>query len=277
MVKTVNKKQIEQRIRERLAYYQEHYNNEWVGIFLQGSQNYGLDTEGSDVDTKIIVLPRFEDIVLNKKPVSATLVLPNNEHCDVKDIRLMFDCFRKQNVNFLEILFTEYKVMNQRYADLFKPMFTHNEMIARYDSCAGINCMCGMVREKHKSMTHPTPATEEVIKKYGYNGKDLCHMWRIADFAERFYGRTSNSFVEAFSSCLKPESKEQHEAYMNAKQNNYVLEYVVELADSIDKNAKKFRERYMDSRENFRSPYADTVMNRVLMDIMTKSIKRQLE
>ena len=33
-----------------------------VGVFLQGSQNYGLDYEGSDVDTKLIVVPSFEDV-----------------------------------------------------------------------------------------------------------------------------------------------------------------------------------------------------------------------
>ena len=30
-----------------------------VGIFLQGSQNYGLDYEKSDVDTKLIIAPTF--------------------------------------------------------------------------------------------------------------------------------------------------------------------------------------------------------------------------
>ena len=60
-----------------------------LGVFLQGSQNYGLDYEGSDIDTKAIVVPSFEDFVLNKKPASTTLILPSNEHVDVKDIRLM--------------------------------------------------------------------------------------------------------------------------------------------------------------------------------------------
>ena len=32
---------------------------EWVGIFLQGSQNYELDYEVSDIDTKAILLPNF--------------------------------------------------------------------------------------------------------------------------------------------------------------------------------------------------------------------------
>lgn len=35
-----------------------------LGIFIQGSQNYGLDYSGSDIDTKCIVLPTLEDICL---------------------------------------------------------------------------------------------------------------------------------------------------------------------------------------------------------------------
>ncbi len=80
---------------------------EVVGVFLQGSQNYGLDVynEGykSDIDTKAIVLPSVENIINNEKPISTTLVHPNNEHLDVKDIRVMFDTIKKQNINFVEI------------------------------------------------------------------------------------------------------------------------------------------------------------------------------
>ncbi len=42
-----------------------------------------------------------------------TLVLENNEHIDVKDIRVMFETYKKQNVNFIETLFTEFKIVNQ--------------------------------------------------------------------------------------------------------------------------------------------------------------------
>ena len=93
----IKENRIMNRMNEHLAHYQANYKNDWVGIFLQGSQNYGLDYENSDIDTKIIVLPSFEDIILNKQPISTTSVLPNDEHLDVKDIRLMFDCFKKQN------------------------------------------------------------------------------------------------------------------------------------------------------------------------------------
>ena len=102
---------------------QEHYDYlekkgfEIVFLALQGSQNYGLDVYDedymSDVDTKAVILPSFEDFVYNREPKSKTLVLENNEHIDVKDIRVMFETYKKQNVNFIETLFTEFKIVNQ--------------------------------------------------------------------------------------------------------------------------------------------------------------------
>ena len=78
-----------------------------LGIFYQGSGNYGLDYIGSDVDTKCIVLPSLEEICLNKEPKSYTHVRENNEHIDFKDLRKIVVNFKKQNINFLEILFTK--------------------------------------------------------------------------------------------------------------------------------------------------------------------------
>lgn len=132
---------------------------EWVGIFLQGSQNYNLDYEGSDIDSKLIVLPSFEDFVLNKRPYSYTHIMENDEHVDVKDIRLMLDCFKKQNVNFVEILFTPYRILNPKYEALFQPILDIAERVGRYNNYAALNCMVGMALEKQKALCHPYPAT----------------------------------------------------------------------------------------------------------------------
>ena len=70
---------IMRRLSEHLDAVKEKHP-EWVGIFLQGSQNYKLDYEGSDVDSKLIVLPSFEDFVLNRKPYSYTHIMENDEH-----------------------------------------------------------------------------------------------------------------------------------------------------------------------------------------------------
>ena len=117
---------------------QEHYDeslnyftsNEIVLCALQGSQNYGLAYEGSDVDTKLIVVPTFKDIALNRKPVSTTHVRANDEHTDWKDVRLYMETFRKQNLNFLEILFTDYKVMNPYYENQWNRLIGKREEIA---------------------------------------------------------------------------------------------------------------------------------------------------
>ena len=72
---------------------------EFVMIAAQGSQNYNLDlyTEEykSDVDTVAIVLPPVEDIINNAPFVSETIILGNNEHIDVKDLRQIIELFKK--------------------------------------------------------------------------------------------------------------------------------------------------------------------------------------
>lgn len=106
------REQMKGHLEESLNYFEK---DQIVGLFYQGSGNYGLDTETSDVDTKLIVVPSFRDIALNRRPVSTTHVRENNEHIDWKDIRLYMETFRKQNLNFLEILFTDYAFVNPIY------------------------------------------------------------------------------------------------------------------------------------------------------------------
>ena len=132
-----------------------------LGVFLQGSQNYNLDYPGSDIDTKCIVIPSFEDIVLNKQPASTTLILEDNSHIDVKDVRLMWQCFKKQNINFLEILFTKYYIVSSRYELFWNDMREIAERIAHYNNYAAVNCIAGMVMEK----------TEELLK---INQSNIC-------------------------------------------------------------------------------------------------------
>ena len=150
---------------EALEYFDE---SRIVGIFLQGSQNYGLDYEGSDIDTKLIVLPTFEDIAFNKRPVSTTHVRANDEHIDFKDLRLYMQTFRKQNLNFLEILFTEFKIVNPLYEPMWNVLVEHREEIARYNEFQAIKSMKGIAMEKYHAMEHPYPSKVDVLAKYGY-------------------------------------------------------------------------------------------------------------
>ena len=167
-----------------------------VGVFLQGSQNYGLDYEGSDIDTKCIVLPTLEDLIFNRKPVSTTHVLPNEEHLDLKDVRLYFQTFRKQNLNFMEILFTKYKIINPTYEYFWDKLVANNEMIARYNPVGAVKTMKGIAMEKYHAMEHRYPSKVELIDSIGYDPKQLHHLLRVEEYIKRYVNG------ENYADCL---------------------------------------------------------------------------
>ena len=186
-----------------------------IYIALAGSQNYDLANEDSDVDTKAIVVPTLRDLALNKQPVSATIKFDNGEQCDVKDIRLMFQNFKKQNINFLEILFTQYYLADAGYHDLFLTLRARAEEIAHYKPFVALKCMGGMAKEKFNKMEHISPASEEKIKQFGYDPKQLHHIAHLREFAERY------TKGEDFGKCLKV----NHKSYlMKLKKGYFSLE-----------------------------------------------------
>lgn len=233
-----------------------------LGVFLQGSQNYNLAYEGSDIDTKCIILPSFEDFCLNKKPISTTLILPSNEHIDVKDIRIMFECFKKQNINFVEILFTKYKLLNPKYAELYQPMLDKSEMIARYNNFTSINCMVGMILEKHKALEHPYPTLIDKIEKFGYDPKQLHHIVRVYEFLSRYING------EAYSDCL---ISKQTEYLVNVKRGCHSLEEARKIANETVTEANNLRNEYMNKHRPVVDYRVENLLNKVLVDVLKMS------
>jgi ribosomal protein S25 len=139
-----------------------------LGIFLYGSQNYGFATEKSDVDSRVIIFPTFEEFCLQKDWVSKTIELENGEHIDIKDIRLFRENLLKQNINFMENLFTEYCIINPRYEELFNTWFINNR-----ERFADMNKARGMSSIAHQ-LKHTVNQDKTDYKKL-YNGERLCY------------------------------------------------------------------------------------------------------
>lgn len=248
--------------------YVESLGYNVLGVFLQGSQNYGLDYEGSDIDTKAIIIPSFEDFVLNNQPVSTTLILPSNEHIDLKDIRLMHKQFYKQNINFVEILFTKYCCMNNEYAQLYLPMFQNRERIAHYDNYASVNCIAGMVYEKYKAMEHPYPTIRDKIEKYGYDNKQLHHIVRCREFLERYINGVS------FKNCLTP-TDPQPLIDIKAKYV-YSLEEARMIAQNIKNEVKAIKQDYMDKNPLAVDTGVEDIVNNVLVEVLKFAFKKEI-
>lgn len=120
-------------LKERYDFLVQKYGEDHIlGIFLYGSQNYKLDTPNSDIDTKAIYVPSLWEISLNKAPISKELHYKDT-HIEVKDVRLMCEMWKKQNINFVEILFTDYKIINPKYQRQWELFNFYKESIAYYD------------------------------------------------------------------------------------------------------------------------------------------------
>ena len=237
-----------------------------VGLFLQGSQNYGVDYEGSDVDTKLVIVPTFEDIVFMKKPISTTIVLENNEHIDIKDIRLMLGEFRKQNLNFLEILFTKYKIVNPMYEEYWDKLVSSNEKIARYNPVVGVQSMAGIARTKYLNLKTVRPSSEEVIAKFGYSPKELHHLMRINEYLVRYINN------EPYKDCM---ASLQSNLLVKVKQGFFTLPQAEAVADqtmeAIDTTVKAYL-AYTHTIDK----EVESLLNEVQLEIMRKAMVRQI-
>lgn len=223
------------------AHYQELNNRgfEVVCVMLQGSQNYGLEYENSDVDTKAIVLPKFNDFVKNKTPYSETIILDNDEHIDTKDIRIMFEMFKKMNISYIELLYTDYWVVNPKYEWFINCLIENREKISKINKNQFLRCLSGMSMEKLKALCHPYPSIVEKIKKYGFDGKQLSHCARLNEFITRYVSG------EPLEKCY---ISKQRDRLINLKKNLtedgtelLKVEDAINMCQLLDESTKKIK------------------------------------
>lgn len=174
-------------LKNKKEYLEKHGGVEVVMITLFGSQNYELDAYSeeyqSDIDAVAVCAPSLEDLIKGKQKISTTVIMPDNSHIDVKDIRLMGELWRKCNPKYLEILFTPYRIMNEKYSiDLIR-LWHMREEVAEANKYGLMHAIKGMAGEKLNALTHPYPVQKEEIEKYGWAAKQEHHIHRLLYFA----------------------------------------------------------------------------------------------
>ena len=258
---------VKERLMEHLTEARQYFaEDQIVAIFLQGSQNYGLDLPDSDVDTKLIVVPSFKDICLNRKPVSTTHVRANNEHIDWKDIRLYMETFHKQNLNFLEILFTDYYWINPMYEDQWMRLVQKREQIARMNPWRAVKSMKGIAMEKYHAMEHEYPSKIEVLKEYGYDPKQLHHLLRVEEYIGRYIAG------ESYEDCLRPRRPEY---LLDVKRGYYDLDTARVVANTAINNVIRVADAFAEKVENKGDPEVDDILDGVQYGIMRQSVANE--
>ena len=195
-------KKIQERLQRDYEEITQRLGYECVGVFLYGSQNYNLDTPTSDIDTKAIVIPSLKDMIFGNTEIKKQIEWEDGI-CDIHDIVSMHKSFKKQNINFLEILFTEYKLLNKEYENLYEPMFKNNNKIARISPYRALQANYGTIKNKLSKLLVAKPSNLDTVSKYGYDNKALCDIFRIEEFIKRYRDAVP------FNQCLISNNRDQ--------------------------------------------------------------------
>ena len=210
----------------------------------QGSYNYGLDYEKSDIDSKAVILPSFEDFVHSKSPFSYTYVLDNEEHIDTKDVRKMCEMWQKENISYIELLYSDFIIVNPEYKDLVSELIKHRDDIVNINPDQFLRCIAGMSKEKVKALCHPYPNLIEKINKYGFDGKQLSHCARLNEFIKR-YVINKEPIKDCYISNM-PEALINLKKNLNPEGTDYMrVRDAIGLCNFCDENTYDIEQRHL--------------------------------
>lgn len=239
---------------DRAADYVRSLDYYPIFISLHGSQNYGLDihTEEyqSDYDYKCVVLPNLRTLVENSKPVSMVYDFEGG-HIDVKDIRIFIDTVLKMNPSYLECFFTPYAI---RYGDegkVFEDIIAQIAPLLKERGLLFAKACYGMFMEKEKAMCHPYPTLVHKIEKWGYDGKQVHHMYRLLVMLREF---------ESAGTMVLHPPEEEVQLLLDLKLNRYSLEQAKEMVEKWKDELNAIRGRLEEQYKIVKSDAANAVV-----------------
>lgn len=252
-----------------------------LGVFLYGSQNYEMDTENSDIDTKAIIIPNFEDLI-SRKEVSKTYNKPDGSFLDVKDIYSMFNMIKKQGINFVEILYTDYKLINPNFSMEWNQMIESNrDDIARFNPFATMKAIQGTLKRMNNIFDNPNSEHgKEDCEKYGYCRKDFYNVKRLSEFARRYYDLFERYVYELkfnYKDLLVPLDKEQMFKYktiaydytsvcLSVKHELEETKTLVDRASNWDVEFKNTIKNNQEKVDNYMGSFMKIIIGRSLLD-----------
>ncbi len=155
---------------------------------LFGSQNYGLDNENSDVDTKSIIIPALDDWTWgDTDKYNATIEMEDGSHAEIKSLPDMCKQYIKGNINFLETLYTEYVDIAPAWEWLYNEFQDVRDNVSRHNLYKAAQTWLGYERQALERAFHSTSEALGYREDCGYNPKSLMNAFRIKESFIRFF------------------------------------------------------------------------------------------
>lgn len=114
-----------------------------LGVFLYGSQNYGLSTQYSDIDAVALVFPTYKNLIFKEKDIY-TEITSGNGNFHYQDVRDFFNQLRKGNPNAIEILTTNYYIIDPDYDYYWNKIKNNKNVIWQVNPNATLKAFEGM-------------------------------------------------------------------------------------------------------------------------------------
>lgn len=197
---------------------------------LQGSQNYNLDDELSDVDTVSLMVPSFEQLVLDINVAKKTHSINYSDGIStIKDFRAVFRTFIKGAVNVYQILYTPYVSVNEKYRKYFDYLRSMADDITSNNQRSIIYSTLGVIRSNLVSITR----VDERILSSNELGKRFAMSFYYREFIERFMDG------ESFGSAMVTQNAD----YLK-RLKRWKVDSLLYSIDDMEKWADNFADRY---------------------------------
>lgn len=259
---------VNNRLIEHWNYASKDYNIWFLSLY--GSQNYGLDTSSSDVDTKGLIIPSFKQFARSESTINSVIVTDRNEHVEIKDCYSMINNFWKQNINFLEILFSEYVILNEDYLEEWQALVNLREEIARFDELKAIKAMAGMAKQKFDHLSTPHESVKHLIEMYGYDGKQLSNIMRLKNFVYNYIRGLS------FEECLTRHLPYNRDYLMMAKAQMFDYNTARRMAETITNSINNIVDDSINIKTFTKNEKVKKEVEEIVYSVYEKSIRKEL-
>lgn len=225
-------------IMETLEFYKTQLDRQGylvAGLFLQGSQNYGMDQEGDTLNAYAVIFPGAESFAFDL-PMTAKEKMPDGE-ITVKDIRLFATELLEGHYNVLELLLTPYRIVEWRY---FKALLNTRlcEQVLVYNMPNTVASMLHASSEEKKKIREYAP------KKQLKSLASIMHLHQMAKtligYAKEYDGSKhlssiSNNFYHIFYDGELMDGARALAAASQKPADEYGLEKLMSAMESRDK------------------------------------------
>lgn len=255
-------------IHEELSKIYNEYKEKYsiLGVFLYGSQNYHLQTENSDLDVKMIILPSLEDLVRNSKPISTNI---EYEHglIEIKDIRAYKETLFKMNPSYIEPLFTDYYILNEEHADKWNNIKEIAEDFVYENKFRLAKAIYGMCLEKQKALTHKYPSTVAEIEEIGYSKKQFHHARRLRHFAQSY-------FIDelSYKDCMEVGKSAMKRLLMEYKLETWKVDIAIKATASAVENCKIIADAQSEQKIFEKKNKMQLLFEEILIDHLKKTL-----